>query len=128
VADRRQRTVGGLLHGPFGSAARAFGREWQDLLRVNGPDKRRAQDTKRKASPKCDRFTVGLTVVFVVHNPPSTSFTFLRGLLDGPSVASLGLIFFDVVHSLNDQRANRRSHLPGYAAWEIHPVMKLTVQ
>jgi hypothetical protein len=25
-------------------------------------------------------------------------------------------------------QSNRRSHLPGYAAWEIHPVMKLTVQ
>jgi hypothetical protein len=24
--------------------------------------------------------------------------------------------------------SNRRSHLPGYAAWEIHPVMKLIVQ
>jgi hypothetical protein len=23
------------------------------------------------------------------------------------------------------QRSNRRSHLPGYAAWEIHPVMRL---
>src|SRR5438270_12310961 len=33
--------------------------------------------------------------------------------------------FFDVGHSLKDQRLNRRSHLPGYAAWEIHPVMKL---
>jgi hypothetical protein len=31
------------------------------------------------------------------------------------------------IHSLKDQRANRRSHLPGYAAWEIHPVMALRV-
>jgi hypothetical protein len=29
----------------------------------------------------------------------------------------------DVGHSLKDQKSNRRSHLPGYAAWEIHPVM-----
>jgi hypothetical protein len=35
--------------------------------------------------------------------------------------------FFDVGHSLKDQRSNRRSHLPGYAAWEIHPVMKVEV-
>jgi hypothetical protein len=35
--------------------------------------------------------------------------------------------FFDVGHSLKDQRSNRRSHLPGYAAWEIHPVMKIAV-
>jgi hypothetical protein len=32
------------------------------------------------------------------------------------------------LESIADQRANRRSHLPGYAAWEIHPVMKLEVQ
>ena len=32
---------------------------------------------------------------------------------------------FDVGHSLKDQKLNRRSHLPDYAAWEIHPVMKL---
>jgi hypothetical protein len=24
-------------------------------------------------------------------------------------------------------QSNRRSHLPGYAAWEIHPVMRLDV-
>src|SRR5437773_2405276 len=33
--------------------------------------------------------------------------------------------FFDVGHSLKDQTSNRRRHLPGYAAWEIHPVMRL---
>jgi len=38
------------------------------------------------------------------------------------------LALVDVGHSLKDQKSNRRSHLPGYAAWEIHPVMKLTVQ
>jgi len=40
----------------------------------------------------------------------------------------VGKAFFDIGHSLKDQRSNRRSHLPGYAAWEIHPVMKLDVQ
>jgi hypothetical protein len=35
--------------------------------------------------------------------------------------------FFDVGHSLKDQKSNRRSHLPGYAAWEIHPVTKIAV-
>jgi len=34
--------------------------------------------------------------------------------------------FFDVGHSLKDQ-SNRRTDLPGYAAWEIHPVMKIAV-
>jgi hypothetical protein len=38
-----------------------------------------------------------------------------------------GKAFFDIGHSLKDQRANRRSHLPDYAAWEIHPVMALRV-
>jgi hypothetical protein len=69
MAHRRQRAVGGLLHGPFRSAARAFGWEWQNFLRLDRPDRRRAKGTKHKASPKCGRFTVGLTVVFVVHNP-----------------------------------------------------------
>jgi hypothetical protein len=26
------------------------------------------------------------------------------------------------------RRSNRRRNLPGYAAWEIHPVMKIDVQ
>jgi hypothetical protein len=30
-----------------------------------------------------------------------------------------GKAFFDIGHSLKDQRSNRRSHLPGYAAYEI---------
>ena len=44
---------------------------------------------------------------------------------DPPIITVVGKAFFDVGHSLKDQKANRRSHLPGYAAWEIHPVMKL---
>jgi hypothetical protein len=42
-----------------------------------------------------------------------------------PVVTVTGKAFFDVGHSLKDQKSNRRSHLPDYAAWEIHPVMKL---
>jgi N-acetylglucosamine kinase-like BadF-type ATPase len=38
-----------------------------------------------------------------------------------------GKAYWDVGHAPKDQ-SNRRSHLPGYAAWEIHPVMKVTVQ
>jgi hypothetical protein len=45
-----------------------------------------------------------------------------------PVITVTGKAFFDVGHSLKDQRSNRRSHLPGYAAWEIHPVMKLNLQ
>ena len=45
-----------------------------------------------------------------------------------PVITVTGKAYFDVGHSLKDQKSNRRSHLPGYAAWEIHPVMGLTVQ
>jgi hypothetical protein len=34
-----------------------------------------------------------------------------------PVVTATGKAFFDVGHSLKDQRSNRRSHLPGYAAF-----------
>ncbi|SRR6266487_680418 len=44
-----------------------------------------------------------------------------------PVITVVGKAYFDVGHSLKDQRSNRRSHLPGYAAWEIHPVMALRV-
>jgi len=35
-----------------------------------------------------------------------------------------GKAFFDINHAPADQ-SNRRTDLPGYAAWEIHPVMKI---
>jgi hypothetical protein len=41
-----------------------------------------------------------------------------------PVITVTGKAFFDVGHSLKDQKSNQRSHLPSYAAWEIHPVMK----
>ncbi len=42
-------------------------------------------------------------------------------------VTVTGKAYWDVGHAPKDQ-SNRRSHLPGYTAWEIHPVMKLEVQ
>jgi hypothetical protein len=43
--------------------------------------------------------------------------------LDQTSVVTVtGKAFFNVGHSLKDQKLNRRSHLPGYAAWEIHRI------
>jgi hypothetical protein len=45
---------------------------------------------------------------------------------DPPIITVTGKAFFDIGHALKDQ-SNRRSHLPGYAAWEIHPVMTLHV-
>jgi hypothetical protein len=44
-----------------------------------------------------------------------------------PIVTVIGKAFFDIGHAPADQ-SNRRTDLQGYAAWEIHPVMKLTVQ
>jgi hypothetical protein len=48
-------------------------------------------------------------------------------LNQAPVITVTGKAFFDVGHSFKDQKSNRRSHLPGYAAWEIHPVMALRV-
>ena len=48
-------------------------------------------------------------------------------LSDTPTVTVIGKAFFDISRALQRQ-FNRRKHMPGYAAWEIHPVMKLTVQ
>jgi hypothetical protein len=42
-------------------------------------------------------------------------------------VTVTGKAFFDINHAPADQ-SNRRTDLQGYAAWEIHPVMKLDVQ
>jgi hypothetical protein len=44
-----------------------------------------------------------------------------------PVVTVIGKAYFDVGHALKDQ-SNRRKRQPDHAAWEIHPVMKLTVQ
>jgi hypothetical protein len=44
-----------------------------------------------------------------------------------PIITVIGKAFWDTVHAPKDQ-SNRRKYMPGYAAWEIHPVMKLTVQ
>ena len=44
-----------------------------------------------------------------------------------PIITVIGKAFWDVGHAPKDQ-GNRRKYMPDYAAWEIHPVMKLTVQ
>jgi len=44
-----------------------------------------------------------------------------------PVITMIGKAFFDIGHAPADH-ANRRTDLQGYGAWEIHPVMKLTVQ
>ena len=44
-----------------------------------------------------------------------------------PIITVIGKAFFDVGHAPADH-SNRRTDLEGYAAWEIHPVMKLDVK
>jgi hypothetical protein len=61
------------------------------------------------------------TTTFPFHTSSAKKLT----LNQTPVITVTGKAFFDVGHSLKDQRSNRRSHLPDYAAWEIHPVMKL---
>jgi hypothetical protein len=48
-------------------------------------------------------------------------------LNETPIITVTGKAYWDVGHAPKDQ-SNRRSHLPGYAAWEIHPVMKLDIR
>jgi len=43
---------------------------------------------------------------------------------DPPIITVTGKAYFDVGHAPKDQ-SNRRKYLPDYAAWEIHPVMKI---
>jgi len=45
-------------------------------------------------------------------------------LIGAPIITVTGKAYWDVGHAPKDQ-SNRRKNLPGYAAWEIHPVMKL---
>jgi hypothetical protein len=44
-----------------------------------------------------------------------------------PVVTIVGKAFCDIRDAAKDQ-SNRRSHQPGCAAWEIHPVMKINLQ
>ena len=43
---------------------------------------------------------------------------------EAPTITVIGKAFFDVGHAPKDQ-SDRRKYQPNYAAWEIHPVMKL---
>jgi len=44
-----------------------------------------------------------------------------------PVITVVGRAFWDIGHAPKDQ-SNRRKYIPGYAVWEIHPVMKLDIQ
>jgi hypothetical protein len=58
--------------------------------------------------------------------PFHTSSARKLNVTDAPIITVTGKAYFDVGHAPKDQ-SNRRSHQPGYAAWEIHPVMKVEV-
>jgi hypothetical protein len=58
--------------------------------------------------------------------PFHTSSAKKLNVTDPPIITVIGKAYFDVGHAPKDQ-SNRRKYLPGYAAWEIHPVMKLEV-
>jgi hypothetical protein len=46
-------------------------------------------------------------------------------LTDAPlNITVTGKAFWDVSHAPKDQ-SNRRKYMPGYAVWEIHPVMEI---
>jgi hypothetical protein len=47
-------------------------------------------------------------------------------LIEPPIITVIGKAFWDIGHAPKDQ-SNRRKKLPGYAVWEIHPVMTLRV-
>jgi hypothetical protein len=48
-------------------------------------------------------------------------------LIEAPIITVTRKPYWDIGHAPKDQ-SNRRTYMPGYAAWEIHPVMTLDVQ
>jgi hypothetical protein len=44
-----------------------------------------------------------------------------------PIITVIGKAFWDIGHAPKDQ-SNQRKYMPGYAVWEIHPVMKLDIR
>jgi hypothetical protein len=59
--------------------------------------------------------------------PFYTSSTKKLVINEAPMITVIGKAYFDVGHATKDQ-SDRRKYMPNYAAWEIQPVMKLTVQ
>src|SRR5262247_1089176 len=60
---------------------------------------------------------------FPFHTGTAKKLTFGKS----PIITVIGKALWDVGHAPKDQN-NRRKYMPDYAVWEIHPVMKLTVQ
>jgi hypothetical protein len=81
----------------------------------------------RRRNPTGARFVTRFLVCARTRFPFHTSSAKKLTLDQTPVITVTGKTFFDVGNSLKDQKSNRRSHLPDYAAWEIHPVMALRV-
>ena len=60
---------------------------------------------------------------FPFHTGTAKKLTFGQS----PIITVIGKAYWDVGHAPKEQ-GNRRKYMPDYAVWEIHPVMKLTVQ
>jgi hypothetical protein len=60
------------------------------------------------------------------HFPISPGRADKFALVQHPVVTVVGKAFYDIDHSGNDTRGNRRTYDPSLAVWEIHPVMKLS--
>jgi hypothetical protein len=72
--------------------------------------------------------TIRTTVFSWTHTkfPFHTSSTKKLNVTNPPKITVVGKAYWDVGHAPKDQ-SNRRKYMPEYAAWEIHPVMKLQV-
>ena len=57
----------------------------------------------------------------------SAAFATADALRQESVITVTGKAYFDIGHAPKDQ-SNRRKRLPDYAAWEVHPVMKIEVQ
>jgi len=81
----------------------------------------------------CRRKGSGVRFVVMVFSWMTTKFPFHTqsarklNVTDPLIITVIGKAYFDIGHAPKDQ-SNRRKYLPGYAAWEIHPVMKIEVQ
>jgi hypothetical protein len=71
----------------------------------------------------CGSDTAGTPTRFPFHTGSAKKLTFGQS----PIITVIEKAFWDVGHAPKDQ-GNRRKYMPGYAVWEIHPVMKIDVQ
>jgi hypothetical protein len=77
----------------------------------------------RSGARLAPRFSIGRTRDSLFTLAPARRLN----ITNPPIITVVGKAFFDIGHAPKDQ-SNRRKRQPGHAAWEIHPVMKLTVQ